>query len=122
MNEMPGSCPGTTACGGRRPRGTRGTCALATFPDGAPVAGMLPGGSHSAPRALNHTESGMSETTPAPQPAAAPAQPPLVVNIQYVKDLFFDDPAAPEIYTTLRAQPQVAINLDDPACLHVEVD
>jgi preprotein translocase subunit SecB len=53
----------------------------------------------------------MSETTPAPQPAAQPAQP-LVVNIQYVKDLSFEVPGAPHIYTQLRAQPQVSINLD----------
>jgi preprotein translocase subunit SecB len=53
----------------------------------------------------------MSETTPA-TPAAAPPAPPLVVNIQYVKDLSFEVPGAPQIYTTLRAQPQVAINLD----------
>jgi preprotein translocase subunit SecB len=57
----------------------------------------------------------MSETTPAPQGAADPnAQqtPPLVVNIQYVKDLSFEVPGAPAIFSTLRAQPQVAINLD----------
>jgi preprotein translocase subunit SecB len=36
----------------------------------------------------------------------------LVVNIQYVKDLSFEVPGAPAIYTTLRVQPQVAINLD----------
>lgn len=54
----------------------------------------------------------MSETTPAPQPAAPQTPPPLVVNIQYVKDLSFEVPGAPTIYTTLRAQPQVAINLD----------
>ncbi len=51
----------------------------------------------------------MSDTTPAPQ--AAPAQP-LTVNIQYVKDLSFEVPNAPEIYTTLRSQPNVNINLD----------
>jgi preprotein translocase subunit SecB len=50
----------------------------------------------------------MSETTPAPQPAAQP----LVVNIQYVKDLSFEVPGAPGIYSQLRAQPQVSINLD----------
>ena len=50
----------------------------------------------------------MSETTP----TSPPAQPPLVVNIQYVKDLSFEVPGAPGIYTTLRAQPQVNINLD----------
>jgi preprotein translocase subunit SecB len=52
----------------------------------------------------------MSETTPAPQ-AAGQAQP-LVVNIQYVKDLSFEVPGAPAIYSQLKAQPQVSINLD----------
>jgi preprotein translocase subunit SecB len=61
----------------------------------------------------------MSETTPAPQPAPA-APPPLVVNIQYVKDLSFEVPGAPTIYSTLRAQPQVAINLDVQARRIVE--
>lgn len=55
----------------------------------------------------------MSETTPTPPPATpAPTPAPLVVNIQYVKDLSFEVPGAPAIYTTLRAQPQVSINLD----------
>ena len=53
----------------------------------------------------------MSDST-TPPPAAAPAQPPLVVNIQYVKDLSFEVPGAPQIFTQLRAQPQVNINLD----------
>jgi preprotein translocase subunit SecB len=53
----------------------------------------------------------MSETTPAPQPGTQPVQP-LVVNIQYVKDLSFEVPGAPQIYSQLRTQPQVAINLD----------
>ena len=44
-------------------------------------------------------------------PPVAPAQP-LVVNIQYVKDLSFEVPNAPAIYSTLRAQPNVNINLD----------
>jgi preprotein translocase subunit SecB len=49
----------------------------------------------------------MSET-------AAPAQgvPPLTVNIQYVKDLSFEVPGAPLIYTSLKAAPRVDINLD----------
>jgi preprotein translocase subunit SecB len=41
-----------------------------------------------------------------------PATPPLVVNIQYVKDLSFEVPGAPQIFTQLRSQPQVNINLD----------
>ena len=53
----------------------------------------------------------MSETSPSPQAAGQPAQP-LVVNIQYVKDLSFEVPGAPQIYTQLKAQPQVSINLD----------
>ena len=51
----------------------------------------------------------MSETTAAPQPAATQ---PLVVNIQYVKDLSFEVPGAPQIFSQLKSQPQVSINLD----------
>ncbi len=48
--------------------------------------------------------------TPAPgQPATVP---PLTVNAQYVKDLSFEVPGAPQIYSTLRSPPQVNINLD----------
>ena len=42
----------------------------------------------------------------------APALPPLVVNVQYIKDLSFEVPGAPVIYTTLKAAPRVDINLD----------
>ena len=52
----------------------------------------------------------MSET--AAPPVEGQAIPPLTVNIQYVKDLSFEVPGAPEIYTTLRSQPNVSINLD----------
>ncbi len=53
----------------------------------------------------------MSETQPAPQ---QPQQqiPPLMVNAQYVKDLSFEVPNAPEVFSTLRTQPNVNINLD----------
>jgi preprotein translocase subunit SecB len=54
----------------------------------------------------------MSETTTPPQPAAQAQTPPLVVNIQYVKDLSFEVPGAPHIFSQLHAQPQVNINLD----------
>jgi preprotein translocase subunit SecB len=37
---------------------------------------------------------------------------PLTVNIQYVKDMSFEVPNAPRVYTTLRTQPQVQISLD----------
>ena len=45
------------------------------------------------------------------EPVAQPAQP-LMLNIQYTKDLSFEVPGAPAIFTQLRAAPQVAINLD----------
>jgi len=51
----------------------------------------------------------MSETNQ--QPTGNPPQP-LVVNIQYVKDLSFEVPGAPQIFSQIRAQPQVSINLD----------
>jgi preprotein translocase subunit SecB len=55
----------------------------------------------------------MSETDPTAQPqGAAQPVPPLVVNIQYVKDLSFEVPGAPDIYSQLRAAPRVDINLD----------
>ena len=50
--------------------------------------------------------------TPIPQQGGQAPQQPLVVNIQYVKDLSFEVPGAPAIYTQLRTQPQVNINLD----------
>ncbi len=59
-------------------------------------------------RTFVRMESEMSETE---NQQAAPV-PPLVVNIQYVKDLSFEVPGAPLIYTTLRATPRVDINLD----------
>ena len=39
-------------------------------------------------------------------------QGPLVVNLQYVKDLSFEVPGAPEVFTTLREQPRIDIALD----------
>jgi preprotein translocase subunit SecB len=62
-------------------------------------------------------EQPMSESANQPQgaPAAAPAGPqtaPLVVNVQYVKDLSFEVPDAPAIYARLRQAPRVDINLD----------
>jgi preprotein translocase subunit SecB len=45
-------------------------------------------------------------------PAGATQTPPLVVNIQYVKDLSFEVPGAPAVFTQLKANPTVNINLD----------
>lgn len=54
----------------------------------------------------------MSQSAPQPQEVPTQATPPLAVNLQYVKDLSFEVPGAPLIYTTLRAAPRVDINLD----------
>lgn len=53
----------------------------------------------------------MSETE-TPTPPQGAQMPPLVVNVQYIKDLSFEVPHAPDIYATLRSQPAVSINLD----------
>lgn len=54
----------------------------------------------------------MSQATTPPTGAEQVQQSPLVVNIQYVKDMSFEVPNAPAIYTQLRTQPVVNINLD----------
>lgn len=48
---------------------------------------------------------------PAGDPPMAP-QGPLVLNLQYTKDLSFEVPGAPEIFATLREQPRVDLQLD----------
>lgn len=50
---------------------------------------------------------------PLPQDANGnPAEGPLVLNIQYTKDLSFEVPGAPQIYATLREAPRVDLQLD----------
>jgi preprotein translocase subunit SecB len=53
---------------------------------------------------------------PAPNGAQAggdqPQVPGMAINIQYVKDLSFEVPGAPDIYVQVRQAPQVAVNLD----------
>jgi len=51
----------------------------------------------------------MSETTSTGTPVTTL---PLTVNLQYIKDLSFEVPGGPQIFTQLRASPQVAINMD----------
>jgi preprotein translocase subunit SecB len=48
---------------------------------------------------------------PATPPAAEGQQTPLVVNVQYVKDLSFENPNAPNSLA-LRQQPQIAVNVN----------
>jgi preprotein translocase subunit SecB len=43
---------------------------------------------------------------------AAPATGPVVLNLQFTKDLSFEVPGAPEIFLTLREQPRMDIALD----------
>ena len=56
----------------------------------------------------------MSETTlpPGNPPQGQAPQGPLLLNLQYTKDLSFEVPGAPEIFATLRAQPRIDLALD----------
>ncbi|MBI0432959.1 protein-export chaperone SecB [Roseomonas sp. KE0001] len=61
----------------------------------------------------------MSDTLPPdalpPQngaPNGAAPQGPLLLNLQYTKDLSFEVPGAPEIFATLREQPRIDLALD----------
>jgi preprotein translocase subunit SecB len=50
---------------------------------------------------------------PSPANAGAAAPPgPLVLNLQYTKDLSFEVPGAPGIFTQLREPPQIDLQLD----------
>jgi preprotein translocase subunit SecB len=54
----------------------------------------------------------MSDQPAGNGPATDPAPGPLMLNMQYTKDLSFEVPGAPEIFTTLREQPRVDLQLD----------
>jgi len=49
---------------------------------------------------------------PNPMQNGNPPPPPLIVEIQYAKDISFEVPGAPAIFTTLRSQPQVNLDAD----------
>ncbi|MGH7056494.1 MAG: protein-export chaperone SecB [Acetobacteraceae bacterium] len=51
----------------------------------------------------------MGETTPQATPVGTL---PLTVNLQYIKDLSFEVPGGPQIFTQLRTAPQVTISMD----------
>ncbi len=55
----------------------------------------------------------MSDQSPpsSPIPPAAP-QGPLVLNLQYTRDLSFEVPGAPQIFTQLREPPRIDLQLD----------
>ena len=46
-----------------------------------------------------------------PPPGAAPTAP-LLLNVQYTRDLSFEVPGAPEIFINLKEQPRVDLSLD----------
>lgn len=52
----------------------------------------------------------MSEQTP--PPGGGQDQPPLIVNAQYVRDLSFEAPHAPAIFTEMRTSPEISISVD----------
>jgi preprotein translocase subunit SecB len=54
----------------------------------------------------------MSDLSPPPVANGDPSQGPLVLNIQYTKDLSFEVPNAPEIFASLREPPRVDLQLD----------
>jgi len=58
--------------------------------------------------------SDLSSPVPGNGPAGGPQAPlgPLVLNLQYTKDLSFEVPGAPSIFVTMREQPRIDIGLD----------
>ncbi|GAA4481840.1 MULTISPECIES: protein-export chaperone SecB [Gluconacetobacter] len=56
----------------------------------------------------------MSDTTQLPADGSQNAPPalPLAINVQYIKDLSFEVPSGAEIFATLRANPQISVNID----------
>jgi preprotein translocase subunit SecB len=54
----------------------------------------------------------MSASSADQAPAAPQAVPPITINIQFIKDLSFEVPGAPLIYSQLKTAPRVDINLD----------
>ncbi len=56
----------------------------------------------------------MSETSnaPAATPTGPQVIPGLVMNLQFIKDLSFEVPGAPQIFSTLKGAPNISLNLD----------
>ncbi|MBM3571345.1 MAG: protein-export chaperone SecB [Alphaproteobacteria bacterium] len=60
---------------------------------------------------MSDQSAGQAQTGPAAQAAAEGALPPLVINAQYVKDLSFENPNAPNSLAQRQA-PQISVNVD----------
>ncbi|MEO1014583.1 MAG: protein-export chaperone SecB [Pseudomonadota bacterium] len=54
----------------------------------------------------------MSDTPTPPAPGVGDAAPSLRVLAQYLKDLSFENPRAPQVFTTMTAAPNIAVNVD----------
>ena len=53
------------------------------------------------------------DATAAGKGDGAPAQPPLIVNAQYIKDFSFEAPATPQVFSQMQqAQPDISVNVD----------
>ena len=76
------------------------------------AAGFFPGFERYTENMMSDQPNGQQPANPAGTPHTPGQTPPLVVNTQYVKDLSFEVPGAPGIFTQLKANPAVNINLD----------
>lgn len=54
----------------------------------------------------------MTDGGTTPQPGAQPAQPVVMINAQYVKDMSFENPRAPQSLLQTQQQPEVQIGVD----------
>ena len=54
----------------------------------------------------------MADTSQPAAPSQDQAQPPLIVNGQYIKDLSFEVPGAPGIFSQLTSAPEIPIQVD----------
>jgi preprotein translocase subunit SecB len=79
-------------------------------PEKAPPAD----GAVKPPTAPNPDAAAAPHPEPAPGPAAAqPAEPPITINGQYIKDLSFEAPTAPGIFGLMQEQePKIDVNID----------
>jgi preprotein translocase subunit SecB len=61
---------------------------------------------------MTDSTNGSAATPGAPDPAAGPQVPPISVNTQYVKDLSFENPNAPQSLVTQGTPPTIEVNVN----------